>query len=71
MMLGGLLVVHIFNVVFAGLALLVPTLHRFGENAAAIALASRRVTVNGPCDSATPTSRFRHVAGPMNSGRPL
>ncbi len=36
----GLLVVHIFNAAFAGLALLVPTLHRFSENAGAIALAT-------------------------------
>src|SRR5690349_5647301 len=36
----GLFLVHIFNAAFAGLALLVPTLHRFGENTAAIALAT-------------------------------
>jgi adenylate cyclase len=36
----GLLLVHIFNALFAGLALLVPTLHRFGENTAAVALAT-------------------------------
>ena len=37
---GGLVMVHIFNAVFALLALLTPSLHRFGENAAAIALAT-------------------------------
>jgi adenylate cyclase len=35
---GGLVVVHIFNAVFAVLALLIPNLHRYGENAAAIGL---------------------------------
>src|SRR5215467_14142442 len=33
---GGLVTVHIFNAVFALLALLIPSLHRYGENAAAI-----------------------------------
>jgi adenylate cyclase len=37
---GGLVVVHIFNAVFALLALLIPSLHRYGENAAAIGLAT-------------------------------
>jgi adenylate cyclase len=37
---GGLVVVHIFNAAFALLALLTPTLHRYGENAAAIGLAA-------------------------------
>ena len=37
---GGLVVVHIFNAVFAVLALLLPNLHRYGENAAAIGLAT-------------------------------
>jgi MASE7 len=38
---GGLVVVHIFNAAFAVLALLTPTLHRYGENAAAVGLASK------------------------------
>ena len=37
---GGLVIVHIFNAVFALLALLLPSLHRYGENAAAIGLAT-------------------------------
>lgn len=37
---GGLIVVHLFNAVFALLAFLIPSLHRFGENAAAIGLAT-------------------------------
>ena len=37
---GGLIVVHIYNAVFALLALMIPRLHRYGENAAAIALAT-------------------------------
>jgi len=37
---GGLIAIHIFNAVFALLALLTPCLHRYGENAAAVALAS-------------------------------
>jgi adenylate cyclase len=37
---SGLVMVHIFNAVFALLALLTPSLHRYGENAAAISLAS-------------------------------
>ena len=37
---GGLVMVHIFNAVFALLALLTPSLHRYGENAAAIGLAT-------------------------------
>jgi adenylate cyclase len=35
---GGLVIIHIFNAVFALLALLTPNLHRYGENAAAIGL---------------------------------
>jgi adenylate cyclase len=37
---GGLIAIHIFNAAFALLALLTPCLHRYGENAAAVALAS-------------------------------
>jgi hypothetical protein len=37
---GGLVVVHIFNAVFALLALLVPQLHRYGENAGAVGLST-------------------------------
>ena len=37
---GGLVIVHLFNGVFAFLALLIPNLHRYGENAAAIGLAT-------------------------------
>jgi adenylate cyclase len=37
---GGLISVHIFNAVFALLALLIPNLHRYGENAAAVGLAT-------------------------------
>jgi adenylate cyclase len=37
---GGLVIVHIFNAVFALLAILIPRLHRYGENAAAIGLAT-------------------------------
>ena len=37
---GGLIVVHIYNAVFALLVLMIPRLHRYGENAAAIALAT-------------------------------
>jgi adenylate cyclase len=36
----GLLVVHIYNAVFALLALMIPRLHRYGENVAAVALAT-------------------------------
>jgi adenylate cyclase len=35
---AGLIVIHVYNVVFALLALLIPCLHRYGENAAAVAL---------------------------------
>jgi adenylate cyclase len=37
---GGLLIIHIFNGVFALLAFLIPSLHRYGENAGAIGLAT-------------------------------
>jgi adenylate cyclase len=37
---GGLLITHVFNGVFALLAFSLPFLHRYGENAAAIALAT-------------------------------
>jgi adenylate cyclase len=37
---GGLVVIHIYNAVFALLALMIPRLHRYGENAAAAALAT-------------------------------
>ena len=37
---GGLVIVHIFNAAFALLAILIPGLHRYGENAAAIGLAT-------------------------------
>jgi adenylate cyclase len=37
---GGLVAVHIFNTLFALLALLIPSLHRYGENAGAIGLAT-------------------------------
>ncbi len=36
----GLIVIHIYNAVFALLALLTPCLHRYGENAAAVVLAT-------------------------------
>lgn len=36
----GLIVIHVYNAVFALLALLTPCLHRYGENAAAVALAT-------------------------------
>src|SRR5215472_2255552 len=38
--LSGLIVIHIFNAVFALLAFLIPNLHRYGENVAAIGLAT-------------------------------
>src|SRR5258708_20926377 len=31
---GGLIVIHVFNAMFALLALMIPYLHRYGENAA-------------------------------------
>jgi adenylate cyclase len=37
---GGLIVIHASNTVFALLALMIPCLHRYGENAAAAALAT-------------------------------
>jgi len=37
---GGLLLIHVFNAVFAILAFLIPSLHRYGENVAAIGLAT-------------------------------
>jgi adenylate cyclase len=37
---SGLVIIHMFNAVFALLAFLVPSLHRYGENAAAIGLAT-------------------------------
>src|SRR5262249_57974185 len=37
---GGLVIIHIFNAVFALLAFLIPSLHRYGENVAAIGLAT-------------------------------
>jgi adenylate cyclase len=37
---SGLIVIHIFNAIFALLAFLIPNLHRYGENAAAIGLAT-------------------------------
>lgn len=37
---GGLIVIHASNTVFALLALMIPCLHRYGENAAAVALAT-------------------------------
>jgi O-antigen ligase len=37
---SGLVIVHTFNGVFASLTLLIPSLHRCGENAAAIGLAT-------------------------------
>jgi adenylate cyclase len=37
---GGLIIIHVFNGVFALLALLIPSLHRYGENAGAIGLAT-------------------------------
>jgi adenylate cyclase len=36
---GGLIIIHLFNGVFALSALLIPSLHRYGENAGAIGLA--------------------------------
>jgi adenylate cyclase len=37
---GGLIVIHAYNILFALLALSIPRLHRYGENAAAVALAT-------------------------------
>lgn len=37
---GGLIVIHVSNAMFALLALTIPYLHRYGENAAAVALAT-------------------------------
>jgi adenylate cyclase len=37
---GGLIVIHVANAAFALLALMLPCLHRYGENAAAVALAT-------------------------------
>src|SRR6516165_4135140 len=37
---GDLVIVHIFNAAFALLAILIPGLHRYGENADAIGLAT-------------------------------
>jgi adenylate cyclase len=37
---GGLVIIHVFNAVFALLAFLIPSLHRYGENVAAIGLAT-------------------------------
>ena len=37
---GGLVIIHVFNGVFALLALLIPSLHRYGENDGAIGLAT-------------------------------
>ncbi len=36
----GLIIIHIYNATFGVLALLLPLLHRYGENAAAVALAT-------------------------------
>ncbi len=36
----GLMIIHIYNAAFGVLALLLPGLHRYGENAAAVALAT-------------------------------
>ena len=36
----GLIVIHVYNAAFAVLALLIPCLHRYGENTAAVALAT-------------------------------
>src|SRR5262249_16267037 len=37
---SGLVIIHVFNAIFALLAFLIPSLHRYGENVAAMGLAT-------------------------------